>query len=460
MVKIELSRDLGLIANTSLYVSKIAEQYGVEKKRAQMLCFALETALEKRMQDLSRDNPSLLVEVKESNTELAVSITDKGIPYILSKNQKHMLRSGLVDRFRFEQLSAEGQRLSFFCNLPHTAAPEVPAAQQDGEQLLDRNVHCEPVLPRAEDVIEAIRCLWAVYRYEYVHSQLYRLDAFKKLLQDGAYISMLAKNDHGQTLGHMGLESLEGFPGLMEVCSAITKPFARGCGVAAKLIDAVSAVGETAAERGLFGRAVVFHGASQKLLNEKSFTPCGMAFNFTDSSVVKDDSFRLKSPRLHVAYSVKLHDKETEHRLYLPEECRAFVLNVFEREGLRYTLPASGEAGGEPSAVSYEILAENRSAEIKVDRIGPDLEHRLEALDDASLAMVLVYLNMNDPACPEAYRRLREKGYVFSGCFPGSSAGDYLLLQDLKGIGFLRDEIAAEPGYREMLDALYEIMDR
>ena len=55
--------------------------------------------------------------------------------------------------------------------------------------------------------------------------------------------------------------------------------------------------------------------------------------------------------------------------------------------------------------------------------------------------MVLVYLNMNAPSCPEIYRKFRENGYIFSGCFPGSESGDYIILQDLKGIPFLREEM-------------------
>ena len=66
---------------------------------------------------------------------------------------------------------------------------------------------------------------------------------------------------------------------------------------------------------------------------------------------------------------------------------------------------------------------------------------------------------MNDPSCPEIYRKFRENGYIFSGCFPGSESGDYIILQDLKEIPFLREEIVAESGYREMLDQIYEIMD-
>lgn len=66
---------------------------------------------------------------------------------------------------------------------------------------------------------------------------------------------------------------------------------------------------------------------------------------------------------------------------------------------------------------------------------------------------------MNDPSCPEIYRKFRENGYIFSGCFPGSESGDYIILQDLKGIPFLREEIVAESGYREMLNQIYEIMD-
>lgn len=40
---------------------------------------------------------------------------------------------------------------------------------------------------------------------------------------------------------------------------------------------------------------------------------------------------------------------------------------------------------------------------------------------------------------------------------PGSTVGDFIIMEDLKGNGIRRDYMDAAPGYKEMLDKLYLI---
>lgn len=471
MIKIELGKNLEYVSDTAEFVSRIAGQNYLDERRKMMLCFALETMLELRMKDLSDENPTLLIEMEVSGLELAVSVTDKGVPYILTKNQKRVLQRGLVDRFKFEQLASQGQKITFYCDIENEKIKRETSEQEEQQKVLDDDIRCELTKPRDEDVIEAIRCLWDVYRYEYGHSKLYDVDCFKELLKDGEFVSILARNAHGQTLGHAGLDAVESFPGMMELCSLVIKKYARGYGIANKLNAAMTEAGMKSAESGLFSRPVLFHGASQKLLNSENFTPCGVCLNYFEAESLKDKTFTVSSKRLHIAYAVKIFDKEKKHELFLPDECAGFIQNVFDKEGLCYdimtqekmdqTKMAQKEENIGESIISYEILTEFKSMEIIINQIGYDFEDRIkDILENESVEMVLIYLNMNDPSCPDVYKNFRESGYIFSGCFPGSGAGDYIILQDLKGIPFLREEIVAEPGYREMLEQIYEIMDR
>ena len=70
------------------------------------------------------------------------------------------------------------------------------------------------------------------------------------------------------------------------------------------------------------------------------------------------------------------------------------------------------------------------------------------------MELVTVYLNMSDMSCPAVYHMLRKNGFMFAGCLLSSRKGDYLILQDLKGIPMEWDKLVLSPGFREMADML------
>lgn len=110
------------------------------------------------------------------------------------------------------------------------------------------------------------------------------------------------------------------------------------------------------------------------------------------------------------------------------------------------------------TALSYRIDGVNKILEVRVDNAGLDFAGSIEGYDVPKAFqmtdVIMIYLNMNDPGCPGAYRYFREHGFIFTGCLPGSLAGDYLMLQHLQGKPILREKMVLEPNYRETLDRL------
>ena len=122
------------------------------------------------------------------------------------------------------------------------------------------------------------------------------------------------------------------------------------------------------------------------------------------------------------------------------------------------------ELRSEPSSVSWDVLPSGKTLDVMINSIGPDLEKRLEEIAEQesmySVRTTLYYLNMNDPGCIGCYEEFRRRGFIFSGCLPGSTAGDFIIMEDLKGYEPDRAHIDPAPGYKEMLDKLYDIMDQ
>ena len=80
-----------MIPDTALYLSKVAEKYGVSERKANMACFVIETILELRMQEADKKDPVLFLDVRKEKNEFLISITDKGLPYVLTDYQKMIL---------------------------------------------------------------------------------------------------------------------------------------------------------------------------------------------------------------------------------------------------------------------------------------------------------------------------------------------------------------------------------
>ena len=458
MIRMELPNDMRCVADTAAFVADLSQRYGVAKEKAPFVRFMTEAALELRIKGLADQKATVTMEMEERASDFVVRITDKGYPYVLTPYQREVFRRSNLGRLLFEQLGSDGQRLTFLIRQDHGYVMSEPPAPRE-ETLADREVICRRTQPDPEDIIEAITCLYEVYRYEYIHQELYHTDEFERLLESGKYVSVLAENAHHQVLGHAALEEREWFPGIREICNLVVKPMARRLGLSNLLCDELVDIAVREDAGNLYGMPVLYHPITQKLFNKAKLLPCGLYANFSDISVVK--GYEDNKGRLSVAMCFRRVGQANCRTLYLPEECAGFVQEMYDELGLPMRRAAGGDAVHDVSAVSRCISTSDHKLEIKIDAIGPDLRDRLESWwqqgDLDGYKVVMVYLNVCDPQAPTFYEYFREHGFVFTGCLPGSSQGDYLLLQNLFGNTFDRDNVALLPNYEELVERLYQI---
>lgn len=460
MIHLKMRCDPTMIPDTALYLSKVAEKYGVSERKANMACFVIETILELRMQEADKKDPVLFLDVRKEKNEFLISITDKGLPYVLTDYQKMILKKGLVDRFYFEQLGVKGQRITVVFQMTREAIDSSVSAMMEKEEVWkDNDLRFRPTIDKDEDIVKAIRCIYTSYGFNYIHQELYNVNIFRDLLKSGRYISVLAENAAKQVAGHIAIEEHKWFPGIMEVCNLVVKPSVRGKNISSHLVDSVISLGEERRLKGLYSMPAMFHPISQKLATQNGFYPCGMYFHLLGDNVAGE--YKGRSSRLSAAFSVHIYDMTTVHILYLPEECSEFVTDVFEKQKINHTWGTEPPQLSGKTSLSYTIDTLSRRLEIKIDRAGADLEESLQNLlfreNSEMIEVVMVYLNMNDPGCPPCYRFLRDLGLIFTGCLPGSRSNDFLLLQHLKGRPVEKKKIVAEPDYQRMLDSLYRI---
>ena len=145
------------------------------------------------------------------------------------------------------------------------------------------------------------------------------------------------------------------------------------------------------------------HTVTQKILDRYGFIPCGMKFSAMGTDQLADEELRSRNIRLHRAFSVNNFDRDTEHTLYLPEECSSFVLDKFDRLQMKYRIGNGRTARDTRSGFACQVNSADKTIDIMVNSIGADFEKGMEGLlkekESDLINTILVYLNMNDPPC-------------------------------------------------------------
>ena len=274
------------------------------------------------------------------------------------------------------------------------------------------------------------------------------------------YVAAIAENRDGQVLGFGALDAHPWFKGLMEMGGLVVNPIARGLGLGDMLDDYRIEIGATRGIRGLFATPVMPNPASQKLLTRHGFIPSGMYFHAggPESLGGSGDGFH----PMDCGFSVYIYNKEAEHKLYVPDECKTFVEDVYNEIGLRYTFeegsipnevaPAETELDLNPETVSKLL-------EVKVEKIGPDYSEKIMGLEyfapGSETQALMMLIEMTDPLCPELYDYLRGQGFIFTGLVPGGE-NDLMVMQHLRHPVY-RDFLYIEPDYERILNRLYTI---
>lgn len=442
------------------FIYDIAVTHGADKNRAKIMRNTIEQILRIRLNQIDKDNPFVELDVYIENGYLDVAIQDKGVPYVLSKEQKKQLITHPDIMYHLDQLGTEGQRITFSFFIRRNV--NVYSPELKNEKLLDDHIRIVKVVNREQDIIEAIKCIYNCYRYTYLHQEYYHIDRFKQMLRSGSFISIVAKNDHNQVLGHLSLMENSSFPGMFELGSLITKPFARGKNVANKLVDYAKKVIDKKKDAvGLFVEAVTFHPISQKIANSQSFVPTSFALQAIAPFIANRD---LKEGRSHLALSTYLKDKKLLHTLYVPAKLNNFVQDIYKQLNIKLKLINADDKVNKISKSAYSYTADgySRNATLIIDAVGRDIDNVFSTIDfdigqNGSIDVISCYVNCNSTGSIYLYKKLIKNKFLFTGMYFGGVKGDYLLFTHLSTQPYDSFKPVLESNYRKLLDKIEDI---
>ena len=324
-------------------------------------------------------------------------------------------------------------------------------------ELKDRDFICRDTKDDTDDIVKALECIYSHYKYDYLHQALYDIDYFKEILRNGRYLAAVAENKSGQVMGFGALDEHPWFGGLMEMGGLVVNPIARGLGLGDMLDDYRIEAGRKRGVMGLFSTPVMPNPASQRLLTRHGFIATGMYFHAGGPESLGGSGDGIHP--MDCGFGVYIYDKETEHLIYVPEECKDFVREVYEELGLPYRfLEPTDKAPCETVLdLNHEVVS--RLLEVKVENIGQDYKEKIKALpyfeEGTDIEALMMLVEMRDPLCPEFYEYLRGQGFIFTGCVPGGT-GDLIVMEHLK-YTIDRDFIVTEPDYGRVLDKILRL---
>jgi len=457
ILELSFKKQNEIIPEVARFVGESAAKLGLSEKKSRFLCITIEAALEMRMSQINEDNPEVTLSIEDNGSCFKFTIKDLGEPYILTENQQRLLNKKLVDRYSFEQNGRNGQCISFVYRYNKNKAPAEVQVQE--EVLLDENFAFGPVANTDEAVLEAVKCLYGVYGYEYFHQAMYSVEGFRKYMANGRYIPIIAKNEHGQAMCYCALDENEWFLGVPEFGYLVTKDAAKGRGLANQAFVEAENIARDMKYEGVHVSAVAYHPYTQKMCNKWGYTPSAVEYSINPAGTggYGDGEDR----RLDCVIAIKIFNKDRHHDLYLSPECNKIFKMIFDPEGVKYTIHNDApKSDATRSVLSYFVDTDTDNCFMKIDECGKNFRKEMQNILSKSEVMnckaTTINLNINHPSAIAGYKTLRELGFICTGSIPGCKNGDFMLLQSF-AVEPEYDKIVLEDNYKEFEREIREL---
>lgn len=460
IVSITLRNNTKLLAVTCEYIEKLAQNIGFDKEKTDTVFLLTQSVLNRRMIYAYKGAGEITVEVFLGSDRFTVEIADKGLPYWIDVKNQLEIYERKADEYSIKKLGKEGQRfyMSFYLESDFDISKFKKQDDAKDETLLDGNLTLRAVSDSDSDIVEAMKCIYSNYGYDYPNVNVYTPSKMKRIIREGKQLSYLGVNDHGQILAHIALIAREEIPKLPEIGALVCKPFARGNNVAARMVQKTCETGKNEDINGIIGIPVSFHPISQKLLNRQGFVPTGVFPNYVTGEA--SEPYTKCRSRTNAFLCVYLLNPNSPKVIYVPEEHRGFTEDKYFKLGSSCLFGEKQKPEGENI---YRISCDYdfRVGLLTIDNISEDFTESIDSIMGEfiknGMDMTKAYINMSNPSAPYVYDILKENGFFFCGILPGSENGEYLIMANPMGHDVYWDNMIAVENYDKVLEYIKQV---
>jgi hypothetical protein len=345
--------------------------------------------------------------------------------------------------------------------------PEGDITERLPEAELTAFPHEEPQAPaqsysirrfRPDDAIGVAQCLYRSFGYTYGDTDLYYPDRIAHLNETGQLVSIVALDDAGGIVGHLGLERPE-LGAIAESSDAAVAPAHRHRHLLERLRVCAEDEARGVGLQGLVGYPVTTHPFSQRMDEANGARLCGVVLGqLPRSTTFKGITSEPSPQRVSTMLYFKYMGAAPTAVVHAPPRHRAMLERLYANLGAPAEFRAPGPAATGASRLVVSLDRQWGFGEVLVEAVGADTATEIRrALADlcavAQTEVVYLYLPLAQAGTPELCAAAEADGFFFGGIGPRfAKDGDALCLQYVGGQLDPRLLQIATPFGKELLD--------
>lgn len=286
-----------------------------------------------------------------------------------------------------------------------------------------------------------ISCIRDEYENTYFRRELYDSEYIRKKAKEGGIVFLVAVTDRGEIAGMMILKEFYPRESACEIASQILRKKYRGFGLAMLFFEYGMGILLSRLYAAALCLPVMFHNVTQRLLQRLKMHATGMLLNVFDLNHIVHSYNNGRNKKHSQGIMIRALEKKDAGTLYIPEEHGVFCRCIYGALGAVGRIVEIDEQDAEaepyeevPTCSEIEYINDNvqHSLEIRVFRIGRDLEHRITELymryPLRGRQTAVLFLNCNDAGAVWGYGILKKMGYFFAGLKPLCGGPEYMVL--------------------------------
>ena len=473
LVTAVLRDDALLVQPTINSVGELCRQLDVPKHNALKLCNALQEVLEKRQAYAyahTNRNGKFVVELSASAHTLRASVLDLGLPYVLTEDglifdghTPSIDLSSLKDTevaYGVEHMGHHGQMIYLETKL---TTPYVAKSREvDDSPPLDNNFTIRKINADEFEIMEAIQCFYDEYGFTYSFDHLYNVEYFKKAISSQRFESFLIANQHGQVAGHQSFCHNPLFPGMWELASCVIRHKYRKSGIANMLTTDALQRAKAAAARALLVFPSAYHVGTQHIGASRGFVGTGIMPNYIQSNLATE--LNEKGTRLHLGVATYMFKKSEPIIIYPPATHQEFFDDRFRALDIEMDFGEPLEPREADTWMVVEVGNFLKASFLTALSVGRDFDELLTGQMRKSMLkrmeLVVLLINLRDPACNHAFKSALEHGFHFMGGILGAEGVDYMIMQNFMGIPIMYETVKTKGDYTDIMHYCFNRLPR
>jgi serine/threonine-protein kinase RsbW len=475
--RIKLINNNKMISALNLFAEQIAKMNGFSETEIIKIQLVIEETALNIIENSFDEGESGFYEIafERKPNQLIIAFEDKGLPYELSKFEKHddsalrlLLMRAFADEIHFHNLGKQGKRIELHINIPHK---NIEHYISEPIKVLERDVPkderpVELMMMTKEMAIELAACVYRTYGYTYISDYIYYPEKIIELLESELLRSCVAINSDGELVAHLGLNFLSKDSKVGETGQAVVDPRYRGRGLFETMKKYLAELETERGSYGFYSESVSIHPYTQKGNISLGAKESGILLGYIPETLFfkKINENEQSQRQSAILYYMKV-SQEPNREVYLPDEHADMIKEIYESIGLsrNFNHEISTDFQNNESIIDMIIRPEWSQAFLVVKSIGKDfaeiISSKVKDIKNRKIDCIYIDLHLSDPSTPETVKKIEQHGFFFAGIIPELYNGDILRMQYLNNSVIGKDAIITVSDLgKKLLDYVFDDM--